>query len=389
MPVDPIINLGLPVVQSYLAGMAARRQQEEQALRQQQFAYGIQQDQQAQARDARDFGYRQQRDAQQQANADRAFGLNERQFGLSQQRFGLDQSQNDRQTMAFDQANQREQAAQAAYGSQFPQIVQARGLSPDQLWEQAGSLAQQETAFRAAPSGVQQTLLRPAMDTVRDQQVAAAAQAKAWQNYQRAADQIINDPALGPEQRDDLIRQLREEFFQRMGIVGKHFGQVTETPAQISARLGQFGLSPDQIGAALPAVGLHQAGIGQEMAQNILGTRPKNPYTAGLRAQDAQLDAEIRKTRAMIDHGEKTKMDPALLAQLQSQLMQKMSAQVGIAQQLTQLLNNGGNGQQPQGSGNGSGVPDEAIDQAIQALAQRLGRAPTDEEVLQALQGTP
>ena len=111
--VDPIINLGLPVVQSYLAGMAARRQQEEQA-RASSSSPRHPAGPAAQARDARDFGYRQQQDRQQQANADRTYGLNERQFGLSQQRFGLDQSQNNRQNMAFDQANQREQAAQAA-----------------------------------------------------------------------------------------------------------------------------------------------------------------------------------------------------------------------------------------------------------------------------------
>ena len=379
MPVDPIINLGLPVVQSYLAGMAARRQQEEQALRQQQFAYGIQQDQQAQARDARDFGYRQQQDAQQQANADRTYGLNERQFGLSQQRFGLDQSQNDRQNMAFDQANERERAAQAAYGSQFPQIVQARGLSPDQLWDQAGSLAQQETAFRAAPSGVQQTLIRPAMDTVRDQQVAAAAQAKAWQNYQRAADQIINDPALGPEQRDDLIRQLREEFFQRMGIVGKHFGDIP-SPAQIAQDAADLQLlhpmaTPDRATAAVRMRGRgYPIGLGDA---NLTGRTPAKPDKSVPLTQDREyqalkldLDAAQDELKALMESGSN--------AQIAAARQQVTDARA----QLRAYLRSGGQ-QQP------SAPQADPIDQAIQALSQRLGRPPTEDEVLQALQGTP
>ena len=116
--------------------------------------------------------------ASSRANADRTYGLQRAAVWALPAAIRPRPSQNNRQNMAFDQANERERGRAGRLRLPVSADRASPGLSPDQLGtgRQSGPAGD---GFRAAPSGVQQTLIRPAMDTVRDQQVAAAAQAKA------------------------------------------------------------------------------------------------------------------------------------------------------------------------------------------------------------------
>ena len=382
MPVDPIINLGTPIVQAYLAGLASRRQQEAQQLQQAQTLFGIQ-------NANRDDAFRASQAARAQANTDRGFQNADRTYDLARERMTFDQGNRTADDMRrqdeIDQKRRAETAAQSFNATQFPQLVQSRGMSPDQLWDNAGQLATEETAFRAAPSAVQGQALKPALDTLRDQQIAEAARQRLQADYQRAVDQIATDPRLSNGQRDKLLGDLRAEMMQRQGLVSKHFGDIPPSPEQLGQRMAEFGVPPDKIAAAMPYAGLKEAGLTGEMAQQVMGTQKKTPYTAGLRAQDSVLDAQIRQAQTMLD----SKQFPEQEAAIRNQILGLRRQQTRIAEQIAAEL---GGGVGMGGGGVAQPAPQQAadpIDQAIQALTQQLGRTPTEDEVLQALQGTP
>lgn len=382
---DPIINLGTPVVQAYLAGLASRRQQEAQQLQMAQTLFGVQ-------NANRDDAFRSSQAAQQQANADRGFQNADRTYDLSRERMTFDQANrtadDNRRVLEMDQKRQAETAAQGFNATQFPQMVQSRGMSPDQLWDNAGQLASEETAFRAAPSDVQQQALKPALDTLRDQQIAEAARQRLQSDYQRAVDQITTDPRLSNGQRDKLLGDLRNEMMQRQGIVSKHFGDLPPSPTQLGERMAEFGVPQDKIAAAMPYAGLKEAGLTGDQAQQVMGTQKRTPYTAGLKAQDSVLDAQIRQAQTMLDSGQFADQE----VQIRNQILALRRQQTRIAEQIAAELGGGGagGGMMPQqGAQQPPQQAPDPIDQAIQALTQQLGRTPTEDEVLQALQGTP
>lgn len=209
MPVDPIINLGAPVVQAYLAGVAMRQRQ--QALNNDQM------------NEDRNFLFRTNQ-------ADINNRLNEQQFGLDQQRFSQSQKYNDalignmesdnarqaaefgQRLTAFDLNRQDEMAARQAYTRQaLPQI--APGLATGQEQDPFGAMERVQQ-YANAPSDVTRPMAEAQMKMDVEAQARARVEAEMVRKSEATIQAIAQDPHLNETQKQAAIASV---LAKRMG----------------------------------------------------------------------------------------------------------------------------------------------------------------------------
>lgn len=196
MPVDPIINLGLPIVEAYLRGQASRQRQ--QAI-----------DQDAMARD-RAFLFQQQQAGINNQQAADEMALRRQQFDANQANIGVDnarqQAEFDFRRGQFDTGRADEMAARRANTAvALPSL--AGGLATGHEQDPFAAMERVQ-AFGNAPSDVQGALMK---------QMQAQLQDSLRQRLQRQFVAVGLERSLTPEQRENTKRRVIQEYLEAGG----------------------------------------------------------------------------------------------------------------------------------------------------------------------------